>query len=394
MGESSAVTAQRLANQTNQAIAQQSNLFDYMMFKEQNQWNLERRDEEWAYNDPSAQMERLIKAGVNPVFAAGQITGGEASPLTSAGWSGAHQAEVKPEYDIFEQQRLGNILAGSRDIVNAGLGFGKLGLLSEDVDTRRAAQLTRSELDKASAADLRAAALGRELSNKWNLSTFDTRVHQESQKLANLEGQLKNLNASTEQYQAKSLEIQENKKLITENINSVIAGIRQRDRELDIMQQHAHSNRINAAANQQNAETNRQNFQLADERFTAELKNWNNERLMQYMYKFGKSVSGQVDGSVGSKVAGFHLGAKGSLSTVLPATLANMKACGIEVMQRAADNPTPSSLSDAEKVAPILQDIDDEMARRIQGYVRPFVQGMQNPEFDIGNASVLNPSGF
>lgn len=394
MGQSSAVTAQKLANQTNMAIAQQSNLFDYMMFKEQNQWNLERRNEEWEYNDPSAQMERLLKAGINPIFAAGQVTGGEASPLTSAGWSGAHQAEVKPEFDMFEQQRLGNILAGSRDIVNAGLGFGKLGLLSDDIDTRKAAQLTRSELDKATAADLRASTVGRSLANLWNLSTFDTRVHQESQKLSNLEGQLRNLDASTDQYKAKLLEIQENMKLISENINSVIASTKQRDRELDIMQQNADSNRMNAESNQQNAETNRKNFELADQRFTAEIQNWNNERLMQYMFKFGKSVSGQVDGSVGSKVAGFHLGAKGSLSTVLPANLANMKACGIEILQRAADNPTPSSLSDAEKVSPILQSIDDEMSSRIQGYVRPYVQVMENPDLETGNASVLNPSGF
>lgn len=57
-------------NQANRELAEYQNSYNYNMWKEQN-----------AYNDPSAQMERLRAAGINPNSIAGQST---ASGLASA----------------------------------------------------------------------------------------------------------------------------------------------------------------------------------------------------------------------------------------------------------------------------------------------------------------------
>lgn len=61
------------ANQTNIKLAQESNDLQYKMFQEQNQWNKDTSKEffdmENAYNDPSAQRDRLAAAGFNPYVA-------------------------------------------------------------------------------------------------------------------------------------------------------------------------------------------------------------------------------------------------------------------------------------------------------------------------------------
>lgn len=74
---SSTVKAQKLANQANIQIAQETNqanrdiaeaqnILNYKMFNEQNDWNLAQWNRQNEYNSPSAQLERYMKAGINP----------------------------------------------------------------------------------------------------------------------------------------------------------------------------------------------------------------------------------------------------------------------------------------------------------------------------------------
>lgn len=52
--------------------------------KYQNEWNLAQWNRENAYNTPAAQRQRYEDAGINPYFALGNITSGEAQSLNSA----------------------------------------------------------------------------------------------------------------------------------------------------------------------------------------------------------------------------------------------------------------------------------------------------------------------
>lgn len=396
---SSTVKAQQLANEANLTIAretnemqkqltQEANAFNREMTEYQNTWNLERRNEEWAYNDPSAQMERFMKAGINPLWAMSGADAGTAQQLTSADAKPAEvaqmqRAEVKPEYDPFVAQHIANINTAARNIMNGVQGFLGLDLQAQDVETRRAAQITRSGLDLASAAEKRAAAEGRNIENVWNLNTFDVRARAEGQKLSNMEKQYDLLDANTEEAKAKKLEIDEHKKLIGEQINAVIASVRQRDRELGIMQQNANTNARNAATNERNASTNEFNSQVANERLTLEMQKWNNDALLRYMEKFGRTVTAEGSMSVGLE----GLGAKGTagIKELNPATADQAVEAGIVLMQRAADDPTEANMVSASKAAKYIQMIQDEIQRRT---VIPV-----DELFNSTDDSVLNPSG-
>ena len=66
---SSTVKAQRLANESNQVIAHEANEYNRENLRLQNQWNIEQWNRENDYNSPKAQVQRLIEAGINPLWA-------------------------------------------------------------------------------------------------------------------------------------------------------------------------------------------------------------------------------------------------------------------------------------------------------------------------------------
>ena len=65
------------ANQTNLQIAQETNASNQQLAQNQNQWNLDQWNRENQYNSPAAQKQRMIDAGLNPMF--GEITPGTLS---------------------------------------------------------------------------------------------------------------------------------------------------------------------------------------------------------------------------------------------------------------------------------------------------------------------------
>ena len=71
------------SNSTNVALQRETNAQNYKMFKEQQQWSEDMWNKQNAYNDPSAQVQRLLAAGINPssVFGSGSVS--EAGALTS-----------------------------------------------------------------------------------------------------------------------------------------------------------------------------------------------------------------------------------------------------------------------------------------------------------------------
>lgn len=67
--------SQHSANETNLAIARETNAHNRQLAEMQNQWNIEQWNRENAYNTPQAQMARLKAAGLNPNLVYGSLNG-------------------------------------------------------------------------------------------------------------------------------------------------------------------------------------------------------------------------------------------------------------------------------------------------------------------------------
>ena len=395
---SATVQAQELANQANIALMAERNKHEYSLAEhtnwwnqeqlaQQNQWNIDQWNRENEYNSPTEQMKRYLEAGVNPLWAMGSDPGNaqhlESGTPQPGVMPSVEAAHVVPEYDPYRAQHIGNIVAAARDVVNGIQGFQQIALQGEDVQTRRAAQVTRSELDEAQATETRASTVGKELSNMWAEGTLDIRIHQESQKLSNMEAQLRNLDAGTKEHDAKVLQIEEQKKFLSQQINESIASIRQRDRALSIQSFEAQTGRMVAGTQQYEAEISRKRYALEDAKFSAQIQQWNNENLLNFMSRFGRTVTGEMKGQVG--LEGLGVSGKAGVKELTPADVKRVQECGIVVLQRAADNPTPDNLKDAEEASRLIDavNVTDRQQRS-----QKIVDGI----FNSSSSSILNPS--
>ena len=86
--------------------------------KEQNDWNKQMWHEQNEYNSPSAQVERYMQAGINPLFAG--VDGGQAQQLNSANLANQVPGQTDPNYKInkfnSELSALGQALQGVDNI--------------------------------------------------------------------------------------------------------------------------------------------------------------------------------------------------------------------------------------------------------------------------------------
>ena len=86
--------AQSSANKTNLEIARETNATNQQLAQQQNQWNIDQWNRENAYNDPSAQKQRMIDAGLNPMFS--DVSPGIAQSVQSAPLANQQMAHVEP----------------------------------------------------------------------------------------------------------------------------------------------------------------------------------------------------------------------------------------------------------------------------------------------------------
>ena len=85
--------AQSEANKTNLQIARETNAANQQLAEQQNQWNLQQWNRENEYNSAAAQKQRLIDAGMNPMF--GEISAGTAQSVQSAPMANQQMAHVE-----------------------------------------------------------------------------------------------------------------------------------------------------------------------------------------------------------------------------------------------------------------------------------------------------------
>lgn len=153
------------ANQTNLAIMEGQNNFNYNMWKE-----------ELAYNDPSAQMERLIAAGINPNMvnssSGAAIAGNSNGYPESASYAGAQVAHMNPiqlEAGHVDPYKVAAINADFLPALQAAAG-----IANTMADTR-----------------------SKELKNDFDFSTLDTREEMETTKAQIMMEQLKDFQGSS-----------------------------------------------------------------------------------------------------------------------------------------------------------------------------------------------------
>ena len=87
--------AQDKANKTNLQIARETNAANQQLAEKQNDWNIQQWNRENEYNSASAQKQRLIDAGMNPMFS--DVTAGTAQTVQSAPMANQQMAHVEKE---------------------------------------------------------------------------------------------------------------------------------------------------------------------------------------------------------------------------------------------------------------------------------------------------------
>ena len=397
---SSTVSAQKLANEaniqmnqeTNQAnrdIAAAQNAINYQMFNEQNNWNREQWELENAYNDPSAQMDRYMKAGVNPLWAISGGDPGNAQHLESAQAQPAVGATmqapyVNPEYD---PTRLTNIVAAARDTVNSLQGFQRLYLDAEDVDTRRAAQQSTEMLNRYDALMKRSLTEGYNINNAFNTDTFSTRVNQLVQNLHNSEQLFHNMQQEGKNSAATYDNIVATKELINAEVQNFKSQVDYRlqqvkisNRQLDISQQ-------NADANSAQVALERDQFKFDRSKWEDQLKHWNNDEIFRWASTFGRrnTAKGYLDTS--AKLPGTDIGIKAGGEYTGNDFTPNFEAlslANVYMYNNCKKNPTQQNLDAYQRFDNYIKAIIDDKINADQG--------LPSSTIPVGSASVQNPS--
>lgn len=104
------------ANKTNLQIAQMNNQWSEKMMQKQMDYNTQMWNAQNEYNDPSKQVERLKRAGLNPALMLGSVSPGIAQSGNSVGLPSPSSASVQPNH--YDFSGIGNALLSAVSINN------------------------------------------------------------------------------------------------------------------------------------------------------------------------------------------------------------------------------------------------------------------------------------
>ena len=104
-------------NKTNMAINQANIDYAWKALNTQNDFNIQQWERQNAYNDPAAQMQRYLNAGLNPWNSSSSVGSGEADSLTSAQYSPPNMIPMQQP----NQSRVGTILDSVQTALDGGL---------------------------------------------------------------------------------------------------------------------------------------------------------------------------------------------------------------------------------------------------------------------------------
>lgn len=386
-------------NESNYQIAQEANDLNYRMFNEQNQWNLEQWQRENEYNSPAAQMERMMQAGINPLWGFGNVDPGNAQQLTSASSQPAavadqvtprmEPARVSPEYDPDVSAKIGNILAAGQNVVNGAQGFYKLALEAQDVETRRSAQESNAALQRAEAMFKKSQTEGQHIFNNLNTRTFETQVQS---KVADYQRTLKQIasydkddeykDSMIKNNQATYDQIQAMTNYIGKQSDALLESIKQRWQEIAIASQNADTNEFSARSDSyyhgESLKLDDKKYQLAVKEAESRFNNMDNQTILNYINSskgyFQKIVGVFQRGTYG--IPGLQLEVKGR------DFLGELDAAGIVLHERMVKDPTESNVKSYQEYLDTLNSINKSSQQA------PAVPYTFTPQ----TYSVLNPS--
>ena len=326
--------AQRAANNTNMAIARETNAQNYQIFREQNEFNKEQLNNYLQYNSPVAQRARFEDAGINPYMALGNMQNGNAqSALTSANSAPMQATQVQPETGMAQgiqgallnaatvmsavsDARLKNAEADKRNLEN--------GVFAEDFANRMAEirskiGLNDSSRDKNKSEkniyDFDFKFKNDTLANAMKLS--DLSVQQGDALLRKTEAETNKLQIETDVMQWDlNLKKQYDESFLKVNLANAIAdyavklqGIKESNnrmkndnirtnndtRRVGIEQQNANSNSMNAQTNRMNAYTNAKSVEQQGKLIVATV-------AKLYSEKYGVDIDNKTRADLNQKV--------------------------------------------------------------------------------------------
>lgn len=326
--------AQRAANNTNMAIARETNAQNYQIFREQNEFNKEQLNNYLQYNSPVAQRARFEDAGINPYMALGNMQNGNASSaLTSANSAPMQATQVQPETGMAQglqgallnaatvmsavsDARLKNAEADKRNLEN--------GVFAEDFANRMAEirskiGLNDSSRDKNKSEkniyDFEFKFKNDTLANAMKLS--DLSVQQGDALLRKTEAETNKLQIETDVMQWDlNLKKQYDESFLKVNLANAIAdyavkiqgiaesknrmhndNIRTNNdtKRVGIEQQNANSNSMNAQTNRMNANTNAKSVEQQGKLIVATV-------AKLYSEKYGVDIDNKTRADLNQKV--------------------------------------------------------------------------------------------
>lgn len=122
IGGSSSNKAAKRAAEANLQATRETNEANYKMFQEANQFNLDLWNKENAYNTPSAQVQRLQEAGLNPYLMMNGGSTGNASSTSSSSYSPAQTPDLSAlQNDKGTLGMIGNGLSSALNGIAAGI---------------------------------------------------------------------------------------------------------------------------------------------------------------------------------------------------------------------------------------------------------------------------------
>lgn len=339
-------------NQVNAYIAQKNNELNYLMFAEQNDWNLKRRDEEWAYNDPSAQMQRMIDAGINPITAIGQLSNSPAQQLTSADWHGASDVGRAVPFSVSGgSDPIDAILRASSSLVNAMQGGADTFLASRRqalAESMAPSQISKIEADAAESAKRTQLY---ETLRQFNEDSITDRLKALSKSLDEIQSRINKTDQDTKTGQALESLYKEKTRETEAQAGAIKDYVEQGFKRLAIQQQavDVQGQSVGVQDKQYQLEKNKWEFFFNHQKVDDTL-----DFLRIFSTEFGASLEGGAKfgvAGVGGSVSG-EVSARGRQADIPKASAAIQHLWDVFI-----DNPTPENLNAFQRGVDYVQPV-------------------------------------
>lgn len=406
-----AEAAQRLANEanyittqsTNEAnarIAHEANEYNRENLKLQNQWNIDQWNRENDYNSPAHQMELYLEAGINPIFALGELTDSGAAHLESgvpapAETATMQAAHFEPEYDTQLGSKLSAIVSALDTMSDGAAKFAELGLSSKDINSQIGLRNAQQGLANAQAGYVKAQTTNQDFLNKINNETYYSQVEAKRLEVENLRSQISKNESETELNKTRKgteeelcNQIKSSTALIEEQRLSEIDKRKQAWAQININQQNADTAQFGAQSQSyyegENLKQRNREYHFNAEKVEQELNLKSNDQIMQF-YQEQRSFIDKAMGNFGFKMDSWFSSPSSPTSKVLEA-FDNVKMCGTVLRWRVEKEPW-----NADNIK-TFNEWQREVGNLPDTPIGPYRYQYQN--YFSQPQSVLNPSGY